>query len=85
MKNIDHLFHIASKIIESDRVHLFLLIDDNEYLCLETATELITCKEKQVRNLSIYREIKKIFKQFMVKPRTSDIRMTYKYIRVTYG
>ena len=25
------------------------------------------------------------FKGFMVKPQTSDIRMTYEYIRVTYG
>ena len=25
VKNIDHLFHMASEIIESDRLHLFLL------------------------------------------------------------
>ena len=36
MKNINHLFHLASEIIEVDRLHLFLLsngtrIDDNEY------------------------------------------------------
>ena len=44
VKNIDHLFHIASEILESDTLHLFLLseetgIDDNKYLeSLETAT-----------------------------------------------
>ena len=34
VKNINHLFHLASEIIEADRLHLFLLsagtrIDDN--------------------------------------------------------
>ena len=38
MKNINHLFHLASEIIEADWLHLFLLsedirIDENE--CLE--------------------------------------------------
>ena len=37
VKNIDHLFNLASEIIKADRLHLFLLsditrIDDNEYL-----------------------------------------------------
>ena len=37
VKNINHLFHMASEIIEADRLHLFLLsdgiqIDENEYL-----------------------------------------------------
>ena len=37
VKDIDHLFRLASEIIEADRLHLFLLsdgtrIDDNEYL-----------------------------------------------------
>ena len=37
VENIDHLFRLDSKIIEADRLHLFLLsdgirIDDNEYL-----------------------------------------------------
>ena len=37
VKNIDHFFCMASEIIESDKLHLFLLsdgirIDDNEYL-----------------------------------------------------
>ena len=34
---MDHLFNVGSEIIETDRLHLFLLsdgtqIDDNEYL-----------------------------------------------------
>ena len=37
VKDIDHLFRLASEITEADRLHLFLLfdstqIDDNEYL-----------------------------------------------------
>ena len=37
VKNINHLFHMASEIIEADRLHLVLLsdgiqIDENEYL-----------------------------------------------------
>ena len=37
VKDIDHLFRLASEIIEADRLHLFLLsddtrIDNNEYL-----------------------------------------------------
>ena len=37
VKDIDHLFNLASEIIEADRLHLFLLsdgtrIDENEYL-----------------------------------------------------
>ena len=45
VKNIDHLFHLASEIIETDRLHLFLLsdgtrIDDNEHLSsLENGAE----------------------------------------------
>ena len=36
VKDIDHLFNMASEIIEADNLHLFLLsdgtqIDDNEY------------------------------------------------------
>ena len=65
VKNIDHLFHLASEIIEADRLHLFLLsdgtrIDENEYLeSLETATELIVCAEEQTQKLSIYFELKR--------------------------
>ena len=37
VKNINHLFHMASEITEADRLHLFLLsdgtqIDENDYL-----------------------------------------------------
>ena len=65
MKNIGHLFYIASKIIKADRLHLFLLsdgtrIDDNEYLeSLENGTELIVCAEGQIQKLSIYFELKR--------------------------
>ena len=44
MKNIDHLFHMASEIVELDKLRRLLLsdgtrIDDNEYLeSLEIAT-----------------------------------------------
>ena len=64
MENIDHLFRLASEIIEADRLHLFLLsdgtrIDDNEYLSsLENGTELIVCTEEQIQKLPIYFEIK---------------------------
>ena len=63
MKNIDLLFRMASKIIESDKLHLFLLsdgsrINENQYLeSLEIATELIVCTEEQFQKLSIYFEI----------------------------
>ena len=65
VKNINHLFHLASEIIEADRLHLFLLsdgtrIDDNEYLeGLENGTELITCTEEQIQKLSICFELKR--------------------------
>ena len=54
VKNINHLFHMASEIMEIDTLHLFLLsggarIDDNEYLSsLEDATELTACTEEQI-------------------------------------
>ena len=65
VKNIDHLFNLASEIIEADRFHLFLLsdgtrIDDNEYLeSLENGTELIVCTEEQIQKLLIYFELKR--------------------------
>ena len=72
MKDIDHLFRMASgmasEIIEADRLHLFLLsdgtrIDDNEYVeSLENGTELTVCTEEQIQKLSIYFEIKKMLK-----------------------
>ena len=54
VKNIDHLFRMASEIIESDKLHLLLLsdgtrIDDYEYLeSLEITTELTVCTEEQI-------------------------------------
>ena len=65
VKNIDHLFNLASQMIEADRLHLLLLsdgtrIDDNEYLSsLENSTELIVCTEKQIQKLLIYFELKR--------------------------
>ena len=65
VKNIDHLFNLASQIIEADRLHLFLLsdgtrIDDNEYLSsLENGTELIVCTDEQIQKLSISFELKR--------------------------
>ena len=65
MKNIDHLFHLATEKLESDTLCLFLpsdgtQIDDSEYLeSLETATELIVCTEEQTQKLSIFFELKR--------------------------
>ena len=65
VKDIDHLFRLASEIIEGDRLRLFLpsdgiRIDDNEYLeSLENGIELIACTEKQIQKLSIYFELKR--------------------------
>ena len=65
VKDIDHLFNMASERTEADSLHLFLLsdgtrIDDNEYLeSLENGTELIVCTEKKIEKLSIYFEIKR--------------------------
>ena len=56
MKNINHLFGMASEIIASDKLFPFLAfdgtwIDDNKYLeNLETATKLIVCTENRSRN-----------------------------------
>ena len=65
VKNIDHLFRMASEIIKADNLHLLLLsdgtrIDDNEYLSsLEKVTELIVCTEEQIQKLLIYFELKR--------------------------
>ena len=65
VKDIDHLFRLASEIINADNLHLFLFsdstrIDDNEYLeSLENGTELIVCTEEQIQKLSIYFELKR--------------------------
>ena len=62
---MNHLFNLASEIIETDRLHLFLLSDgtrndDNEYLeRLENGTELIACTEGQIQKLLIYFELKR--------------------------
>ena len=65
VKNIDHLFHLSSEMIDADRLHLFLLfdstrIDENEYLSsLENGAELIVCTEEPIQKLSIYFELKR--------------------------
>ena len=64
VKDIDHLFNLASEIIKADRPHLFLLsdgtqIDDSEFLeSVENDTELIVCTEEQIQKLLIYFELK---------------------------
>ena len=65
VKNIDHLFRMATEVNEADTLHLLLLsdgtrIDKNENLeSIETATELIVCTEKLIQKLSIYFELKR--------------------------
>ena len=65
VENIDHLFRLASEIIEADRLHLFFLsdgtrIDEDEYLSsLEDDTELIICTEEQIQKLLICFELKR--------------------------
>ena len=65
MKNIDHLFNLASETNEADKLHLLLLsdgtrIDEDEYLSsLENGTELIVCTEEQIEKLSTYFELKR--------------------------
>ena len=65
VKDIDHLFRLASEIIDADRLHLILLsdgsrIDDNEQLeSLENGTELIVCTEEQIKKISSYFELKR--------------------------
>ena len=60
VKNIDHLFNLASEAIMADRLYLFLLsdgtrIDDNKRIeSLENGTELIVCTEEQIQKLLIY-------------------------------
>ena len=65
VKNIDHLFRLASEMIEADRLHLFSFsngtrIDDNEYLeSLENGTEWIVCTEEQIVKIYVYFELKR--------------------------
>ena len=64
VKNIDHLFNLASEIIEADRLHLFLLsdgsqTDHNEYLSsLQNSTKLIVFTEEQIQKLLTYIDLK---------------------------
>ena len=56
VKNINHLFNLASEIIEADRFRLLLLsdgtrIDDNEYLeSLENITVLLLARRNKSKN-----------------------------------
>ena len=65
VKDIDHLFNLASEILKADNLLLFLLshgtrIDEDEYLSsLENDTELIVCTGEQIEKLLIYFEIKR--------------------------
>ena len=65
LKDIDHLFNMASEIIKADSLHLFLLfdgtqIDNSEYLeSLENSTELIVCTEEQIQKLLSHFELKR--------------------------
>ena len=59
VKHIDYLFHMASEVIEADRIHVFWIpggtrIDDNEYL-----ESLENAREKEIQKLSIYFELKR--------------------------
>ena len=65
VKDIGHLFRLASEIIEADKLHLFLLsdetgIDGNKNLSsLENRTELIVCTEEEIQKLLVYFELKR--------------------------
>ena len=65
VKIINHLFHLASEIMDADTLNLFLFfdgtrIDENEHLSsLESGTELIVCTEEQIPKLLIYFELKR--------------------------
>ena len=65
VKNIDHLFNMASQMIEADNLQLFLLsdgtrIEDNKYLSsLGNGTELIVSKEEQIQKCSIHFGLKR--------------------------
>ena len=65
VKNIDHLFNMASQMIEADNLQLFLLsdgtrIEDNKYLSsLGNGTELIVSREEQIQKFSIHFGLKR--------------------------
>ena len=53
VKDIDHLFSLAGKIIKADNLHLFLLSESRKVLeSLKNGTELIVCTEEQIQELS---------------------------------
>ena len=53
VKDIDHLFSLAGKIIKADNLHLFLLSESTKVLeSLKNGTELIVCTEEQIQELS---------------------------------
>ena len=60
VKNINQLFHLASEIIEVDRLHLFLLSDgtltdeDEYFMSLENGTQRCSARRKKSKN---YRSI----------------------------
>ena len=86
VKNIYHLFNLASEIIKADNLHLFLLsdgtrIDDNEYLSsLENGTELIVCTEEQIQKLLIYFELKRYLS---LKNISHPLNIDYFILRLT--
>ena len=49
VKNTDHLFNMASEIIEADKLHLFLLSDGTQ----------IDDNEEQIQKLLVYFELKR--------------------------
>lgn len=66
VRNIDHLFCLASDILKcKEELSLFLfvdrtLIDDKEYLkTLTSGTELISCKPDQKQKLLIHFDVKR--------------------------
>ena len=63
VKNIDHLFNLASKMVGDDYLFLFFdgtRIDNNEYLnSLENGTELVVCTEEPIQKLMVYFELKR--------------------------
>ena len=60
----NHIKSMARELLESDKVHAFLLsggtpIDESECLeSLENAIQVMTCTEEQMQKLSIYFDIK---------------------------
>ena len=53
VKDIDHLFSLAGKIIKADNLHLFLLSESTKVLeSLKNGTELIVCTVEQIQELS---------------------------------